>query len=364
MDRASSHDWMVGRADRGCLVVADISGYTKYLQGSELEHAQDVLADLTETVVKNLRPVLTLSKLEGDAAFAYAPEERIEASMLLDGIDECYFAFQSRRRDITQATTCDCNACLLIPGLNLKFVAHHGSFARRPIAGREELTGTDVILVHRLLKNSVTETLGLRGYALFTEACIAALGIEPSALEMKEHRESYGNVGEVRGYVEDLEARWRYEEERRRVYVVREGAAFEFEDEYPVPPHVLWEYTTSPSKRQRWQNNRIDQANRGGRRGVGTTNHCVHGRTAFIEEILDWRPFRYFTDRTLFPGLGPWVWTTEFEPTDGGTRLRMRGEALRGRQRLIWWVMRPMLQRTMRQNSARLKELLEREAVT
>lgn len=248
MERAPSHDWMVGRADRGCLVVADISGYTKYLQGSELEHAQDVLGDLTETVVRHLRPVLTLNKLEGDAAFAYAPEDRIEASMLLDDIDECYFAFQSRRRDITQATTCDCNACILIPGLNLKFVVHHGSFVRRPIAGREELTGIDVILVHRLLKNAVTEMLGLRGYALFTEACIAALGIEPSALEMKEHRESYEDVGEVKGFVEDLEARWRHEEERRRVYVVQEGAAFEFEDEYPVPPQVR--YGSTPPLRR------------------------------------------------------------------------------------------------------------------
>jgi hypothetical protein len=66
-------------AESGCLVIADISGYTEYLPGSELEHAQDVLADLTASVVGALRPVLRLSALEGDAAFAYALPHEVDA---------------------------------------------------------------------------------------------------------------------------------------------------------------------------------------------------------------------------------------------------------------------------------------------
>jgi len=57
---------MLNRAERGCLAIADISGYTGYLAGSELEHAHDVLADLMRTVVGSLRPRLKLIKLEGD----------------------------------------------------------------------------------------------------------------------------------------------------------------------------------------------------------------------------------------------------------------------------------------------------------
>ena len=51
-----------------CLVIADISGYTSYLAGVELDHAQDILADLMDTVVGSLRPAFRLAKLEGDAA--------------------------------------------------------------------------------------------------------------------------------------------------------------------------------------------------------------------------------------------------------------------------------------------------------
>lgn len=281
-----THEEMVPVAERGCLAIGDVTGYTDYLRDTELEHAQDVLADLTETVVRHLTPVLRLSKLEGDAAFAYALETEIEPSMLLDTIEQTYFGFRSRVRDIRQATTCECNACVLIPNLNLKFTVHHGQFVRREMAGREELTGTDVIVVHRLLKNSVADRLDLRGYALFTQSCIDALGIEPAALDLTEHTETYEDVGEVPGWVEDLETRWRYEDERRRVFVVPSEAELEVVHEYPTPPPVTWEYLTSPHKRMLWQDvKRIDEENPGGRRGPGATAHCVHGSNAILQEM-------------------------------------------------------------------------------
>ena len=37
------------------------------------------------------------------------------------------------------------------------------------------------------------------------------------------------------------------------------------------------------------------------RRGVGTQIHCMHGKDAIIEELLDWRPFDYFTLSALLP---------------------------------------------------------------
>ena len=64
-------DAMLPKPEPACLVMADISGYTGYLAGVELDHAQDILADLIDTIVGALRPPFQLSKLEGDAAFVY-----------------------------------------------------------------------------------------------------------------------------------------------------------------------------------------------------------------------------------------------------------------------------------------------------
>src|ERR1700716_1572396 len=58
---------------QGCLVLADISGYSAYLAGVELEHSHDILADLLGVVADGLCPPLRLAKLEGDAVFCVTP---------------------------------------------------------------------------------------------------------------------------------------------------------------------------------------------------------------------------------------------------------------------------------------------------
>ena len=67
---------MLNQTEPACLVIADITGYTSYLAGVELDHAQDILADLMNTVVTSLRPTFRLAKLEGDAAFTTSARPR------------------------------------------------------------------------------------------------------------------------------------------------------------------------------------------------------------------------------------------------------------------------------------------------
>ena len=81
---------MLHAAQPTCFLIADISGYTGYLADVELDHAQDILADLIGAVVTALRPNFRLAKLEGDAAFTYMIAETVDGSMLLDTIERCY----------------------------------------------------------------------------------------------------------------------------------------------------------------------------------------------------------------------------------------------------------------------------------
>lgn len=316
---------MLKGAERGCLVIGDISGYTGFLAGTELEHAQDALRDLTQTVVGKLRPRLRLAKLEGDAAFVYSVADQIDGSQLLDTLEAAYFAFRRRLESISRATTCDCNACLRIPNLNLKFVAHYGSFVRQRLYGVEELTGTDVIVVHRLLKNSVGEGFS-GGYLLLTDACLAAAALDPAPLGLVEDREEYEGVGEVVGYVHDLEAAWRSERELRRVRVGERETAMLVEGDIPAPPQTVWEWVTDPTRRPQVVPGvvRVDEAVSNGRRGIGTSNHCMHGEGATLEEILDWRPYSYFTVRTTLPNGLSATTMEELIETDGGTHLVVR----------------------------------------
>lgn len=317
---------MLNQSEPACLVIADIAGYTGYLAGTELDHAQDILADLMGVVVGALRPTFRLAKLEGDAAFVYAFTEAIDGSALQDTIERCYFAFRRRLRDIKQASACECNACILIPNLDLKFVAHHGLVARQRIAGRDELAGSAVVVAHRLLKNSINEALGFAAYALYSADCVAAMQLaDPKAAGLVEHHEAYEHLGEVIVWVRDLGAAWRAETERSRVRVGPSQAMWSVEAEYAGPPEVVWEWVTSPVRRPRWQAGVVSvvESSPSGRRGTGTTNHCIHGRDAIIEEVVDWRPFDYLTIRfqVPVPGAPKLLMTEVFEAVEGGTRV-------------------------------------------
>ena len=313
-----------------CFLIADISGYTGYLADVELDHAQDILADLVGAVVTALRPNFRLAKLEGDAAFTFAPVETIDGSMLLDTIERCYFGFRRRRRDVRQATSCDCNACVRIPDLDLKFVVHYGVAILQKVAGRQELLGSDVIVVHRLLKNEVVEQLGINAYALISQKVIDASDIDPASLGMREHTETYDRIGDVPAWAHDLGRRWQEEEARGRVFVTSEESILTVSVPTNVPPQVAWEFLTKPGQRMTWQpwvTEVTIKGATGGRRGPGSANHCMHGKDAVVEEILDWRPYDYVTDRTILdtPG-GPVkvLHTIELEPTTSGTTIHLR----------------------------------------
>jgi hypothetical protein len=90
---------MLPKPELAYFAIADISGYTSFLAGVELDHAQDIIADFMDTVVKGLRPPFRLAKFEGDAAFVYAVAEKVDGSLLQDTIESAYFKFRRRLRD-------------------------------------------------------------------------------------------------------------------------------------------------------------------------------------------------------------------------------------------------------------------------
>jgi hypothetical protein len=307
-------------AQEGCLLLADITGYTAYLQGTELEHAQDVLADLLETIISGLEPPFEVSKLEGDAVFAHMPTSAIDAPMLFDTVESTYFAFRRRLRDVVHATTCDCDACVLIPTLDLKFVVHSGVYVVRRIARTEELTGADVVLVHRLLKGSARDVVGNDAYLVLTRATIDAIGGSADTLGLHRHIEHL-DVGETEVFIENLQDKWKAEEERENRSVSPGSAIGSFRTVMPGTPQELWPWFTDPRKRPEWQvglaavDETVD-----GRRGVGTVNHCAHGGSVNVQQVLDWQPFTSFTTRDETEGTGLVLTvTTSFTQQGAGT---------------------------------------------
>lgn len=316
---------MAATPQTGFLVIADLTGYTAYLTTSELEHAPAIAGDLLETIVGRLEPPFRLAKFEGDAAFLFVEDGRADASLLLDAIEASYVAFRRRLRSIDQATSCECNSCQLAPRLDLKVFVHHGTFVRGQIAGRDELAGSDVILVHRLLKGATATGTSRGGFAVFTAAAVERLGFEPDSLGLVRADETVEHLGRVVTYVLDLETRWQVETGVRRVEVADADLVLDIQATIDAEPSVVWAHLTSPSLRTLWEGPLIiEEASPGERRGSGTTAQCVTGRLATLEEIVDWQPYDHIGWRLGVSGLGPVGASMDLEPVHGGTRLRLR----------------------------------------
>jgi uncharacterized protein YndB with AHSA1/START domain len=314
---------MENRTQHGYLILADISGYSSFVAKSELEHAHDILSELLELILKRLMTIFSLSKLEGDAIFAYALEEKLRrGETLLELIESTYTAFKDQQAAIHRRTTCQCNACRNIPSLDLKFIAHYGAYIVQSIGGNREMVGNDVNLIHRLLKNHVAEESGWRGYALFTDQALAHVGLKPDGLQ--EMHETY-DTGEINIFVTDLYDRYQTLRDLRRVMVDRSEADLYYEIDYPAPPPVVWDWLNDPHKRLKWE-----YADRHmfpifmpkGRTNVGAVNHCLHGNNVtMVETVLDWRPFDYFTVTQDVPQAAIMTITFQLLPTPTGTNM-------------------------------------------
>src|SRR5918999_4563199 len=180
--------------EEGFLILADITGFTAFVTGTELEHGAEITGLLLETLMGRLSPPLEIQELEGDAVFALGPDRIVADGRTMPPLlAEAFAAFTERQRRIASEPGCECGACRETSHLSLKLIAHHGRFVRQLVGGRSRVTGPDVILAHRLLKNAV----GVGAYALFTEPALARAGLDPVVRGMGRHRVSYPYLGEV-----------------------------------------------------------------------------------------------------------------------------------------------------------------------
>lgn len=318
-------------AQSGFLLIADITGYTMFLTRSELEHAQGILDALFKSIFAEIKAPIILSNLQGDAALAYMPDAGVpQRQFPLDAIERIYCSFANTLGAMRLNTTCTCNACRNIGGLDLKLFLHHGTYATQEMAGRTELQGAEVIRLHRLMKNSVTASTGIKAYALVTAQAADAIGLPDFFAGTIRHVEPSAEFGDTVCYVYDLApvfARWR--SSRRIVVRSDEPLAIEsMECDLPVPPAVAWAYVVDVEKKIRWQQGLDGMTMTGlarGRLAPGATQHCAHGKETTLHDIVDWRPFDYVTWHIRLP-LGTVVrQTAEFTPLEnGGTHLSLR----------------------------------------
>lgn len=178
------------------LLIADISGYTRFMMTNHTArvHAHGIISDLLSAVIAEVQVPLEVNKLQGDAIFMVAGRQSVgwEAIGLEIGrtLEKFIVAFDRRLSALAESNICGCIACQQMVTLRLKLIGHYGMAVRSRVSGFDELSGVDVIVLHRLLKNHVTG----HQYILLTEDAFRFLG--PPG-DYRGHRERYDDVGEI-----------------------------------------------------------------------------------------------------------------------------------------------------------------------
>jgi len=195
---------MEPRTERLLLILADISGYTKFMLASQvaLVHGQQVITALIEAILAEVDIPLEVKEIEGDAVFLYSVRpkddeawQRVSAevgSKLL----RFFEAFSAVLVAESESTLCRCAVCKNMHELKLKIIVHSGEALFHMVGDFADVSGVDVILVHRLLKNSVDSD----EYILMTEPAYRDLRF-PSALEVHKSSEEYEGFGSIDTFV-------------------------------------------------------------------------------------------------------------------------------------------------------------------
>lgn len=185
------------------LMLADISGYTGFMTAHRkaLAHGQMIITELLQTLIAQIESPLEISKLEGDAVFLYAVKEETDGvwegarARIGSTFLRFFEVFSDRLRDLTAASVCSCHSCANIDKLRLKLIVHSGDALFYKIGNFFELSGVDVIIAHRLLKNSV----GADQYILLTEPAYQDVHF-PERID-RVGEEEYDAIEKLRTYV-------------------------------------------------------------------------------------------------------------------------------------------------------------------
>jgi len=186
------------------LLLADISGYTKFMVENQTSavHGQMAITLLLETILAEVDIPLTLHGIEGDAVFFSAAHPgddegwRDVLAQVRTKLPRFFEVFLAAIVRAAEITPCDCPACRHVDELKLKIIVHTGRAVFHTIANIPQVSGTDVIIVHRLLKNTVAGG----EYLLMTDAAYEHVG-RGMHLPFEPGEESYEGIGKIRTWV-------------------------------------------------------------------------------------------------------------------------------------------------------------------
>lgn len=143
--------------NKGLLFIPDISGFTRFVNRSEIGHSRLIIQELLEILINSNRLGLEVSEIEGDAILFYKFGESPDMKELFIQVERMFCDFHKSLMAYDQRKYCQCKACQSAVDLTLKVITHYGEFTGFNVHNFSKLIGKDVIVAHQLLKNDIEQ---------------------------------------------------------------------------------------------------------------------------------------------------------------------------------------------------------------
>ncbi len=183
-----------GAAHDTVFILPDISHYTRFMTGNRFAfgHAQHVVFSLLNAMISAATRNVQLSKLEGDAALFFIDAQKLTNTEMGETVMGIFRAFYREQARLLKSNICRCSACSQIDNLDLKIFVHRGRASRFEFRGSIDHFGTDVIILHRMMKN------GVKGdrYVMVTQAATGCIDL-PGKFETFSLTEEHEHIGKV-----------------------------------------------------------------------------------------------------------------------------------------------------------------------
>jgi len=183
------------------LFMPDISGFTQFVNDTEILHSQQIIQELLETLIECNQLGLQVCEIEGDAIFFYKLGTKPDMNALLKQVETMFTRFHQHIRLFEQQRFCPCAACNSAMNLTLKVFSHFGEVTGISVKDHKKLFGKDVILIHRLMKNNLDK----KEYVLLTDPVVGD-SMDPGLPRWYSPQQAVENydVGQVQFYFSDL----------------------------------------------------------------------------------------------------------------------------------------------------------------
>lgn len=234
------------------IFIPDISGFTNFVNRTEIEHSRHIITELLEIIINSDKCKMIVSEVEGDAVLFYKQND-LDLHELIEQCGTTFLNFHNHLQRYESERICRCGACETASDLSLKFIVHFGEAGIIKIKNHEKLHGTDVILAHKLLKNSINVSEYILMSGEIDRNTLSELSSKYSWVQLHDGEDQLDDLGNVNyKYIPLNQLNKEIAPQHNLTFPDLGSRKIILESTIKAPVDVVYEYYTDFDKRIEW----------------------------------------------------------------------------------------------------------------